>query len=85
MNAIILPLLFLSGIFIPFGDDTPEWIRTVGQGLPREALRRRHAGRVLRRAGFEFLWRDVLVVAIWGLAGLILAARFFTGNRKSEV
>ena len=35
------------------------------------------------RAGFygapEFLWRDVLVVGIWGLAGLILAAKFSEG------
>src|SRR4029453_15446939 len=28
VNAIILPLLFLSGIFIPFGVETPEWIKT---------------------------------------------------------
>ncbi len=50
VNAIILPLLFLSGIFIPLGDDAP----TVDEGhrrhLPREALRRGDAGVVLRSA-----------------------------------
>jgi ABC-2 type transport system permease protein len=76
VNAIILPLLFLSGIFIPFGVDTPEWIKTVARIFPVK-----HFADAMR-AGFygapEFLWRDVLVVAIWGLAGLILAAGYFT-------
>jgi ABC-2 type transport system permease protein len=80
VNAIILPLLFLSGIFIPFGVDTPEWIRTVARIFPVK-----HFADAMR-AGFygapEFQWRDVLVVAIWGLAGLILAARFFTWEPK---
>jgi len=81
VNAIILPLLFLSGIFIPFGVDTPEWIRTVARVFPvkhfADAMRAGFYG-----APFEFLWRDVLVVAIWGLAGLVLAARFFTWEPK---
>jgi ABC-2 type transport system permease protein len=28
--------------------------------------------------GTEFQWSDVLVVALWGVAGLVLAARFFS-------
>jgi ABC-2 type transport system permease protein len=81
VNAIILPLLFLSGIFIPFGVETPEWIKTVARIFPvkhfADAMRAGFYG-----APFEFLWRDVLIVAIWGLAGLILAARFFTWEPK---
>ena len=34
VNAIILPLLFLSGIFIPLGDEAPEWMRTVANIFP---------------------------------------------------
>ncbi len=34
VNAIILPLLFLSGIFIPLGDDAPEWMKVVGDIFP---------------------------------------------------
>ena len=78
VNAIILPLLFLSGIFIPFGVETPEWIKTVARIFPvkhfADAMRAGFYG----PPQFEFLWRDVLVVAIWGLAGIILAAKFFT-------
>ncbi len=78
VNAIILPLLFLSGIFIPFGVETPEWIRTVARIFPvkhfADAMRAGFYG----PPQFEFLWRDVLVVAIWGIAGLVLAVRFFS-------
>ncbi len=34
MNASILPLLFLSGIFIPLGDDAPAWITAVSDIFP---------------------------------------------------
>ena len=77
VNAIILPLLFLSGIFIPLGVDTPGWIKFVGKVFPvrhfAEAMRASFYG-----APFVFKWGDVVVVAAWGLAGLIVAARFFS-------
>jgi ABC-2 type transport system permease protein len=77
VNAIILPLLFLSGIFIPFGVNTPEWIKTVSRIFPvkhfADAMRAAFYG-----APFQFLWRDVLIVGAWGLLGIILAARFFS-------
>jgi ABC-2 type transport system permease protein len=76
VNAIILPLLFLSGVFIPIGADAPLWIRTVGRVFPvrhfAEAMIASFYGRP-----FVFEWSDVLVVGVWGLAGLALAARFF--------
>jgi ABC-2 type transport system permease protein len=28
--------------------------------------------------GTPFNWTDVLVVAVWGIAGMLLAIRFFT-------
>ena len=34
VNAIILPLLFLSGIFIPLGNNTPAWILWIGRIFP---------------------------------------------------
>src|SRR4029453_11768742 len=78
LNALLLPPLFLSGIFIPFGVETPEWIKTVARIFPVK-----HFADAMRAAfygppQFEFLWRDVLIVAIWGGGGLILAVRFFS-------
>jgi ABC-2 type transport system permease protein len=75
VNATILPLLFLSGVFIPLGDDAPSWIVWVGRIFPVK-----HFADGMR-AGFigtPFKWTDVLAVALWGMAGLLLAARFFS-------
>ena len=74
VNASILPLLFLSGIFIPLGDSAPEWIRWIGRVFP---VKHFSDGMQAGFLGTAFHWSDVLVVAGWGLAGLVLAVRFF--------
>jgi ABC-2 type transport system permease protein len=75
VNASILPLLFLSGVFIPIQDDTPAWVDTVGNIFPI-----RHFVDAMYAAflGTPFSWGDVLFVAAWGVAGVLLATRFFS-------
>lgn len=74
VNAIILPLLFLSGVFIPLGNSPPAWMAWVGRVFPvRHFLSGMQAGFL----GGPFSWTDVLVVAAWGVAGLFFAIRFF--------
>jgi ABC-2 type transport system permease protein len=75
VNATILPLLFLSGIFIPLGDDAPGWIRWIARIFP---VKHFSDGMGAGFIGLPFRWRDVLIVAAWGLAGLVVAARFFS-------
>jgi len=75
VNAVILPLEFLSGIFIPFGNGTPSWILWVARVFP---VRHFALGMQAGFVGTAFSWTDVLIVAAWGLAGLLLAIRFFT-------
>jgi ABC-2 type transport system permease protein len=92
VNATILPLLFLSGIFIPLGDNAPAWIRVIGKVFPikhfLDAMSHSFLGNLkvpkskqlpttLVHA-FRFSWWDVLIVAAWGLVGLALASRFFS-------
>jgi ABC-2 type transport system permease protein len=75
VNAIILPLEFLSGIFIAFGNTTPSWILWVARVFPvRHFVLSMQAGFL----GSAFSWTDVLVVAAWGVAGMLLAIRFFS-------
>jgi ABC-2 type transport system permease protein len=90
VNASILPLLFLSGIFIPLGRNPPTWITVIGDVFPvkhfADAMRSGFLGSIFERAhtanpavpATTFAWSDVLVVAAWGLAGLILASVFFS-------
>jgi ABC-2 type transport system permease protein len=79
VNASILPLLFLSGIFIPLGDDAPTWIQWVGRIFP---VRHFADGMQAAFLGLPFSWNDVVVVAAWGLAGLLIAARYFSWEPK---
>ena len=76
VNAIILPLLFLSGIFVAL-EGAPQWMVVVGDIFPvkhfAEAMLGSFYGPPL-----QFEWVDVLVVAAWGVVGLALAIRFFS-------
>jgi ABC-2 type transport system permease protein len=80
VNASILPLLFLSGIFIPFGNNTPTWIVWIARIFP---VRHFAAGMQAGFIGTPFNWTDVVVVAAWGVAGLALSIRFFSWEPRS--
>jgi ABC-2 type transport system permease protein len=77
VNAIILPLLFLSGIFIPLGADAPEWMKFIGNVFPVKHFAEAMLGSFYGPP-FPFQWSDVLVVAAWGIGGLIAAILFFS-------
>ena len=80
VNATILPLLFLSGVFIPIGDHAPAWIQWVGRIFPvRHFANGLQAGFV----GTTFQWSDVLIVGVWGAVGLLLAARVFSWEPRA--
>lgn len=76
-NAIILPLAFLSNIFIPL-DDAPGWLETVGQIFPLRPF-----GEAMQNAfnplveAPAFEWGSVAIVAAWGVGGAVVAARTF--------
>jgi len=80
VNATILPLLFLSGVFIPFGNSTPSWILWIARVFP---VKHFFDGMKAGFLGTPFNWTDTLVVAIWGLAGLLLAIRFFSWEPRT--
>jgi ABC-2 type transport system permease protein len=80
VNATILPLLFLSGIFIPFGNDTPAWVEWIARIFP---VKHFADGMQAGYLGTAFSWTDVLVVAAWGLAGMLLAIRFFSWEPRT--
>jgi ABC-2 type transport system permease protein len=78
--ATILPLLFLSGIFIPIGDNAPAWIHWTSRIFPvKHFINGMQAGFL----GTTFDWRDVLIVAVWGLAGLLMAIKYFSWQPRT--
>jgi ABC-2 type transport system permease protein len=73
VNAIILPLLFLSGIFIA-SQNTPSWVDWVGRIFPVK-----HLVDAMRASylGAPFHWSDILVMAIWLVGAVVVASRTF--------
>jgi ABC-2 type transport system permease protein len=75
IQAIILPLLFISGVFIPL-DGIPAWLDKVSNFFPiRHYVEAMLASFVESDIGFPR--DDLIVVAIWGLVGLVLGIRYF--------
>jgi ABC-2 type transport system permease protein len=77
VNATILPLLFISGIFFSV-DDAPQWIETLSEIFPVKHLVDAYLGAFYGEPFFDFSWVDVGILATWGVAGLLLAIRFFS-------
>jgi ABC-2 type transport system permease protein len=75
VNASILPLLFLSGVFIPLTNTSPTWMVDVAKIFP---VRHFVVGLQAAFLGTPFSWHDVLIVGIWGTCGMAVAVRFFS-------
>jgi ABC-2 type transport system permease protein len=73
VQAIMLPLYFISGVFIP-NVNLPRWLQDVAKVFPVEHLASglRHAFDPATR-GTGIVWSDLGVLAIWAAAGLTIA------------
>ncbi len=78
VNASILPLLFISNVFIPM-QNAPRWLDVASNIFPV-----RHFADAMLRIydpnipGSGLSATDLGVMAIWGVIGLVLALRFFS-------
>jgi ABC-2 type transport system permease protein len=78
VQAIMLPLYFISGVFIP-NVNLPRWLRDVAEFFPVQ-----HLADGLHHAfdpathGAGIVWSDLGVLALWGAAGLAVALVRFT-------
>ena len=77
-TALTLPLYFISGVFVPVAA-LPHWLANVGEIFPVRHL----AGALLiaynpHTAGLGFAGLDLLIVAAWGAAGLLIAVSTFS-------
>lgn len=77
VNFSILPLLFISDIFVP-SEQAPEWLTRIADLFPVK-----HYAQAMSSAfnpGQNSGWEPghIAIVALWGLAGTLLAVRFFS-------
>ncbi|MEO6295390.1 MAG: ABC transporter permease [Candidatus Limnocylindria bacterium] len=77
VNASILPVLFISNVFIQM-DNAPGWLDTVSHLLPvrhfADAMMKLYASG--SAAGVP--WTELGVIALWGVMGVVAALRFFS-------
>ena len=73
VQAIMLPLYFISGVFVP-NIQLPSWLRHVAQVFPVEhlsdGLHKAYAAHV---HGAGIVWSDIGVLALWAAVGLTVA------------
>jgi ABC-2 type transport system permease protein len=76
VNAMLLPLYFLSGVFVP-EDELPSGVIEFANHFPIRPFFQAIFDAYLPGNGPALAWNHLFVVAIWGIAGLVLAIRFF--------
>ena len=77
VNALLLPLYFLSGIFIP-DTELPGGVIDFANHFPvRPFFEAFFAVYVPDGGAHQIDWGNLAVVGAWGVAGLLLAIRFF--------
>lgn len=77
-NATVLPLGFVSNIFIPL-EQPPGWLQTVGDVFPLKHFAvafQNTLNPFVEAPGFE--WGRLGFIAAWGVAGAFVAAKKFT-------
>jgi ABC-2 type transport system permease protein len=76
-NATILPLAFISNVFIPI-EDPPKWLATVGDIFPLKPFASSFQDAFNPLVGAPaFDWGALARVAAWGIAGLVVALTSF--------
>lgn len=77
-NATILPLAFISDVFLPL-DDPPKWLDLIGDIFPLKPFVNAFQNTLnpfVDAPGFT--WSNLAVVVAWGIGGALLATRTFS-------
>jgi len=82
VNALLLPLYFLSGVFIP-EDQLPSGVISFADLFPVRHFFDAFFDAYVPAGGAAVSWDNLAVVALWGLAGLLLAIKFFRWTPRS--
>ena len=83
-NAVVLPLYFISGVFVP-ADQLPNELRQVADVLPvKPFVDALFEAFDPQTAGAGIAGGDLLILAAWGALGLLLAVRFFAWTPRHQ-
>lgn len=82
VNALLLPLYFLSGVFIP-EDQLPNGVISFADLFPVRHFFDAFFDAYVPAGGPAVSWDNLAVVAAWGIVGLLLAIKFFRWTPRS--
>jgi ABC-2 type transport system permease protein len=83
LNITVLPLYFISGVFVP-ESQIPKVLRDIATVFPIRHLAEALRGTITQTHGSGIAATDLLIVAAWGLAALVIAARTFRWSPRSD-
>jgi ABC-2 type transport system permease protein len=75
-NLTVLPLYFISGVFVP-ESQIPKFLRDIATVFPIHHLSQALLRPFTESHGAGISGGDLLIVALWGVGALLLAARTF--------
>src|SRR5438874_493011 len=81
VNATVLPLLFLSGVFIPLPTGNP-WFVVVAKFFPIYHFTHAMLWTYFYPTGTGWQGKDLLIMGLWGLGGVVIAVRRFRWEPK---
>jgi ABC-2 type transport system permease protein len=83
VQAVMLPLYFISGIFIA-PSNLPSWLSNIAKAFPVEHLAHglQHAFQP-GTAGIGIVWGDLAAMGIWAAIGVVVALRRFSWLPKA--
>jgi ABC-2 type transport system permease protein len=76
VNASVLPLLFISNVFIPL-QNPPAWLDFVSKLFPVRHFADSLVGSFFQLSGSGLQTNDLIVLGVWGVAAMVVAIRFF--------
>lgn len=77
VNATILPVLFISNVFVPM-ENAPGWLDAVSHLLPVRHFADAMMELYAQGAAAGVPWTELGVIVLWGVTGVVAALRFFT-------
>ena len=83
-NGVVIPLAFISDMFM-FSGDIPDWLETIGWIFPLKHLTAMFADALnpyLTGSGFQL--DHLLVIALWGVAGAVVATVLLRRDRDRD-
>ena len=83
VNAVFLPQILIAGVFYD-ADEAPSIIRDIAQALPLTHLVDGLSGAIVDGEGVGAHGVNLLVLALWGAVGAVLAVRGFSWEARRD-